>query len=425
MQTNTKKVYVIAQDGTPLMPCEPIIARLLLKAGKAKIKRKEPFTIKLLYESTKYTQELNLGVDLGSGTIGTAVSDTNGNILYMSKVEIRNDIHKKMEERKRYRRFRRNRLRYRKPRFLNRHNSFKKDRLNPTVKSKIQSHIKEIEYIKSILPITNLILETTKFDTAKMQNPNITSWGYQKGINYGYQNTHEYVLYRDNHTCQLCYGKHKDSKLEVHHIIPRHNHGADTQNNLITLCKTCHDKIHKEERKTGICPTYGLKGQVKRTLNHATQMNVISSQLRKYYVNCIETRGYITKANRLNLNISKDHNLDACVIASNGKQIQIKSNLYQKKSISKGDYQFTKGVRGEIKIPTGKIKGIRKFDKVKYLGKEYFVKGRMSSGYAILMDIEGNKINFSSMPKGKKTVKLENLKRMQSRKSIILERRVA
>lgn len=423
MQTNTKKVYVIAQDGTPLMPCEPVIARLLLKADKAKVKRKEPFTIKLLYESTKYTQELNLGVDLGSGTIGTSVSDDNGNIFYMSKVEVRNDINKKMEERKEHRRFRRNQLRYRQARFLNRHNSIKKDRLNPTVKSKIQSHIKEIEYIKSILPIANLVLETTKFDMAKMQNLNITSWGYQKGINYGYQNTHEYVLYRDNHTCQICKGKHKDSKLEVHHIVFRSQNGSDDESNLITLCKTCHDKLHKDFKEGK--KMLNLKGKVKGQLKYATQMNIISSQLKKHYLNCIETSGYITKANRLALNISKDHNLDACVIASNGNQIRIKSYLYQKKSIAKGDYQLTKGVRGEIKIPTGKIKGLRKFDKVRYLGKEYFIKGRMSSGYAILMDIDENKIDFSNMPKGKKTVKLENLKRIQSRKSIILEKKIA
>ncbi len=43
-------VYVISQNGKPLMPCENVIARLLLKQGKAKVKRRIPFTIKLLYE---------------------------------------------------------------------------------------------------------------------------------------------------------------------------------------------------------------------------------------------------------------------------------------------------------------------------------------------------------------------------------------
>lgn len=60
-------VYVISQDSKPLMPCSNPIARLLLKQGKAKVKRREPFTIKLIYETTDYTQDLTLGVDTGSG----------------------------------------------------------------------------------------------------------------------------------------------------------------------------------------------------------------------------------------------------------------------------------------------------------------------------------------------------------------------
>jgi hypothetical protein len=66
------------------------------------------------------------------------------------------------------------------------------------------------------------------------------------------------------------------------------------------------------------------------------------------------------------------------------------------KCVSKGDYQQYKGIRSEQKIPTYKIQGFRKFDKVKYLGKEYFIKGRMSSGFCVLMDIEENKIEFKN-----------------------------
>ena len=38
-------VYVINCDNQPLMPCSNTIARLLLKQGKAKVKRKTPFTL--------------------------------------------------------------------------------------------------------------------------------------------------------------------------------------------------------------------------------------------------------------------------------------------------------------------------------------------------------------------------------------------
>ena len=82
-----------------------------------------------------------------------------------------------------------------------------------------------------------------------------------------------------------------------------------------------------------------------------------------------------------------------------------------------GDFQKTKGIRSEQPITTSKICGFRKFDKVRYLGREYFIKGRMSSGYAILMDINGSKIDFSDMPKGFKTPKMVNLKRVKARSS--------
>ena len=414
-------VYVLNKDGQPLMPTNRHgKVKHLLKTGKAKVVRKCPFTIKLLYDSTNHTQNLTLGVDTGSGTLGTAVSDDNGNIIYMSKVIVRNDITDKMKQRSGYRRNRRNRkTRYRKARFLNRKNSIKTDRFSPTMISKFYSHTKEIEYIKSILPITQLVLETAQFDTHLMKNSllaldTVKHWGYQKGINYGFENTKAMVLNRDNYTCQYCKGKHKDSKLEVHHIIFRSQGGSDEESNLITLCNTCHTNLHNGKINLK------LKGKKKGTLKYATQMNSIRCQLLKRYPNAIETFGMVTKANRLAIGIPKDHHLDACVIASGTKPITIKTNLlYLKKSVSKGDYQQSKGIRSEQPITTGKICGFRKFDKVKYFGKEYFIKGRMSTGYAILMDIEGNKIDFSHMLKGYKTPKLSNCKRIASRKTTL------
>lgn len=413
-------VYVISKDNKPLMPCSNVIARLLLKQGKAKVKRREPFTIKLNYETTTYTQDLNLGVDTGGGAFGTAVWRDNGDIVYMSEVTVRNNITKKMTRRRAYRRNRRSRkTRYRKERFLNRANSNKKDRFSPTMRSKIQSHIKEIEYVKSILPITNLILETGQFDMHLMKNqslsnPKIRRWGYQKGPNYGFENTKAMVLNRDNYTCQCCKGKHKDSKLEVHHIIFRSQGGSDEADNLITLCHTCHKKIHSGEIKTN------LKGKVKCTLKYATQMNSIRKQLLKRYPEAIETFGYVTKANRLNLGVDKEYYYDACVIASQGKPFTVKCSLYKKKCVADGDFQQTKGIRSEQPITTGKMRGFRKFDKVHYLGNDYFIKGRMSIGTAALMDINGNKIDFSNMPKGFKTPKMTNFKRLKARSTWIV-----
>lgn len=55
------KVYVISRLGHPLMPCSPAKARHLLDDGKAKVVKRTPFTIKLLYGSTEYTQPVILG----------------------------------------------------------------------------------------------------------------------------------------------------------------------------------------------------------------------------------------------------------------------------------------------------------------------------------------------------------------------------
>lgn len=414
-------VYVISQENKPLMPCSNHIARLLLKQGRAKVKKREPFTIKLTYETTNYTQDLTLGVDTGSGTIGAAVSNDKGEIFYMSEVVIRNDIADRMTRRSKYRRNRRNRkTRYRKARWLNRKNSIKSDRFSPTMISKFHSHVKEIEYIKSILPITTMVLETGQFDTHLMKNPSLANpkvkhWGYQKGTNYGFENTKAMVLNRDDYTCQYCKGKRKDSKLEVHHIVFRSQRGSDEESNLITLCHTCHKALHSGKIKLK------LNGKAKGNLKYATQMNSIRKQLFRYYPDAIETFGYITKANRLNLGIDKEHYYDACVIATQGKPFTVKIKLCKKKCVPDGDFRKTKGVRSEQAITTDKICGFRKFDKVKYFGKEYFIKSRKSTGYATFMDIDGNTVDFSSMPRGNKTPKLRNCKRVEARSTQMIQ----
>ena len=91
-------VYVLSINNEPLMPCSNVIARLLLKQGKAKVKYREPFTIKLTYETTTYTQPLTLGVDTGSQTFATAVTNGKGNILYTSEVVLREDKNHSIKE---------------------------------------------------------------------------------------------------------------------------------------------------------------------------------------------------------------------------------------------------------------------------------------------------------------------------------------
>ena len=382
-------VYVLDKNGQPLMPTSRFgKVRRLLKEGKAKVVRREPFTIKLLYEpETDVVQECYCGVDTGSKHIGVAVV-SNDKVLYQSQTELRDDIKKKMDVRRVHRRNRRNRkTRYRKPRFLNRSNSTRSDRLSPSVKHKVQAHIVEIEFCKKILPIADLILEVSQFNTALMKNPSLMSekvkhWGYQKGFNYGYSSRRSAILHRDNYTCQCC--GMKNCRLEVHHIKFRSNGGTDDEENLITLCEDCHKGVH-----AGII-VLNKKPKKSKNLKYATHMSVIRSCLLKEYPDAIETFGFVTSENRNHLKLEKDHYIDACVIASGGLGFKMLDVIYRKRHVSKQDRILTKGVRGEQKLPTGKIFGFKKFDKVKYLGEEWFIKGRRSSGAFVLMDIDNN-----------------------------------
>ena len=207
-------VYVLAPDRVPLMPCACVIARLLLKEGKAKVSTSYTFYHQAFSHTPEqtYTQPLTLGVDTGSAVVGSAVADENGAIFYLSEVEVRNDIAKTMKERAASRRNRRNRkTRYRPARWLNRKNSIKQGRFSPTMRSKIEAHLREIRFVKSFLPITSIVLETGTFDPHALKNPEVLQkkWLYQKGINYGFANTKAYVLTRDDYTCQHCKGKAK------------------------------------------------------------------------------------------------------------------------------------------------------------------------------------------------------------------------
>lgn len=405
--------FVLNEKGEPMMPCDNVVARLLLKNKQAKVVKTYPFVIKMLVETTDFKQDLILGIDTGSSKIGASVVNESNEVVYLSQVEIRNDITEKMKRRAKYRRNKRNRkTRYRKPRFLNRKNSTKTGRFSPTMTSKINAHLKESKFIRKILPITETRIETANFDPHALKNPEVLKdlKLYQEGYNYGFANAKAYVLDRDNYRCQNKKCTSKCKKLEVHHIVFRRNNGSDEASNLITLCKVCHDDLHADKL------ILNFKGKKKGTLKHATQMNSIRIQLMKMLPNAIETYGFVTKEHRQKMNLPKEHFFDAVAIASKNKDISFRTDeIIYKKCVAKGDYQRTKGVRSQLKIPVAKIKGFRKFDTVKFKGEKYFIKGRFTTGYAILMGIDNQKVDLKPIPK------FENLKRISARKTWLID----
>ena len=124
------KVYVIDKNKKALMPCKPSKARKLLKLKKAKVVKKTPFTIQLIYGTSGYKQNITLGVDAGSKVIGLSAT-TPKEVLFEGELILRNDITDLLSTKRELRRSRRSRkLRYREPRFNNRVSSKNKGWLN-------------------------------------------------------------------------------------------------------------------------------------------------------------------------------------------------------------------------------------------------------------------------------------------------------
>lgn len=105
--------------------------------------------------------------------------------------------------------------------------------------------------------------------------------------------------------------------------------------------------------------------------------------------------GYETKYKREQIfKLTKTHFNDAIAICG-VEDIEPLSILYIKKHVAKGDYQQHKGKRSEIKIPTGKLFGFRKFDLVKTSKGIGFIQGKRSSGFFAISDIMGKVIGAS------------------------------
>ena len=395
-------VYVLNIDGQPLMPTDRHgKVRHLLKDGRAEVVKCCPFTIRLLYDSTHYTQDIVLGVDAGSKHIGLS-GTTETKELYASDVELRNDIVDLISTRRQNRRFRRNRkTRYRKARFLNRL-SDKKDWLAPSIRQKVDTHMTVVSRVCKILPVTKIIVETASFDIQKIKDPDISGTGYQHGEQLDFWNVREYVLFRDGHTCQCCKGKSKDPVLNVHHIESRKT-GGDAPNNLITLCETCHKGYHSGAVQLPKAIHRGMSFKDAAFMG-VMRWNFYNKLKEIYELQGIEIRmtfGYLTKNTRIRHYLPKEYYIDARCISGHPEAIPSNEVFYQKK-VRCHNRQIHKNtiLKGGIRKrnQTGYlVKGFRLFDKVAYEGREYFIFGRRQSGFSDLRNLSGCKVNKGSL----------------------------
>ena len=415
-------VYVQNIAGAPLMPTRRLgKVRRMLNSGQAVIVNYEPFTIRLTYETTNYVQDITLGVDLGSLHVGLSAT-TEKQELYASETDLRSkSIKKDLEKKRGTRRLRRYRKRYRQSRFNNRVRSKNKGWLAPSMQHRINSTLRIIDNVSKILPIKIYRVEIGLFDIQKLSNPDISGEEYQQGYMLGFSNVKTFVRFRDNNICQQCKGKSGDKKIEVHHIQHRNDGGSNRPDNLVCLCKTCHDNHHHNGLKL---KDFHLKKKNAATLRDAAAMNVIKDRildgLKKMYPDkeVKVTFGYITRFNRKKYNIQKSHANDAFVISKNfgakpldyyfkGIQIRRHNRKIHKDKIYKG---------GVLKKNQAEhfVFGFGLMDRVKFKGIECFVHGRRTEGYFDLRDIDNNKVHASAH--------VRNIKLIRHERSIIYKK---
>ena len=414
-------VYVLHQNGQPLMPCKSARAKHLLDAGGAKVVHREPFTIQLTTNTSAYVQSVAVGVDLGAKTVGVAAVG-NGRVLYQGEVRLRDDIRKRMDRRRAYRRSRRSRkCRYRKPRFDNRAASRRKGRLPPTIKSKSDTTVKVVRRVASFLSVSAIRVEMANFDTHAMREGKrrLPNRAYQRGELYQWENIKMYIRARDNYTCQYC-GVIMPPDLEVDHIVPHSRGGSDRSDNLVAACHDCNQlKGNRTATKFGHPQVQERAKRPLRAAAHTQASKTETLNALREIAPVETTYGYVTKLHREAMGLSKTHYYDAVVIASGGVAVRGLPFYEAMQAVAKGVYRQRKGDRSHLiaSLPY-KVHGFRQWDRVRLPnGRIGFVKGRRSSGYFAISDVNGNLIAPS--------VNYRRLRLIGRANTLLMERRQA
>ncbi len=223
------------------MPTTPPKARILLKQSRAKVFRLYPFTIQLNYETPHQTQPVEIRIDYGAKTHGIALVQqcrTHDRAIFLGEAKQRQDVKKKMDQRRELRRLRRYRnTRYRKRRF---HRRRPEGSLPPTITQRIEAITRITKTLQKMTPITSAIAETGAFDTQKMIHPQIQGVQYQQGPGYESENRRHTVLAYFNYTCQYC--GTTEGVMTEEHVIPKGKGGTDSWSNLTCACLSCNTK---------------------------------------------------------------------------------------------------------------------------------------------------------------------------------------
>ena len=354
-------VFVLSSTKRPLMPCRPARARQLLTAGRAAVYRTVPFTIILKDRVDGDVQPIEFKADPGSKTTGVAlVGDfpKQGKVvLFGANLQHRGDaIRKRLADRRVLRRGRRNRnTPYREARFDNR--TRRAGWLPPSLQSRVANVATWFKRLLHRAPISECHIETVRFDTQALQNPEIAGVEYQQGELAGYE-VREYLLEKWQRTCAYC-GK-TNVPLEIEHLTPRSRGGSNRVSNLTLACTPCNQK--KGNRTAAEFGYPGLQAKAQAPLKDAAAVNAIryaiGNAIRSIGLPTAFWSGGRTKRNRVQQGYTKEHWIDAACVGETGlsvnlngiKPLAVKATGHGQRQVTRTDhYGFPRTAAGRVK----------------------------------------------------------------------------
>lgn len=326
------------------MPCHPARARKLLKEGKASVLKRYPFTIVLKDRSSGDCQPIELKEDPGSKKSGlTLVAEFKRGKTAIWGMELEHrgqEVKKALEERKSLRRSRRNRkTRYRAPRYSNRKRP--EGWLPPSLISRVDNVDTWTMRLLKLAPSTSIAVETTRFDTQFLQNPEISGTKYQQVTLHGYE-VREYLLEKWGRKCAYC-GK-TNVPMEVEHIVPKSRGGTDRVSNLTLSCKECNQKTGTLTAEEFGHPD--IQKQALKPLKDAAAVNAtryaIGAILKNHGLPVTFWSGGRTKYNRIKQDYPKSHWIDAACVGEFGGDVILdpKSHVLNIKATCHGKRQM-------------------------------------------------------------------------------------
>lgn len=325
------RVFVLNADRQPLSPCHPARARKLLRGRRAAVYRRYPFTIILKHRAGAETQPVELKLDPGSKITGVALVQLNRHgktVVWAGEIRHRGEtIRRSLSQRRSYRRRRRcANLRYRAPRFDNR--TRPKGWLPPSLQSRVNNVSVWARRLRRLCPVTAIAVETVRFDTQLMQNPEISGIQYQRGELAGYE-LREYLLEKWNRRCAYCGAE--NIPLQIEHIVPCSRGGSSRVSNLTLACEECNQTKGNrsvEEFLAGKPDVLKLVlAKAKAPLRDAAAVNstryAIGNALKESGLPVSFWSGGRTKHNRSQQGYPKAHWIDAACVGETGAAVRL------------------------------------------------------------------------------------------------------